>query len=135
MEYTFPFEKHLRDFIVQNLDTIKFRGKTLNLYVDDNETDGVEYRTGVGIIDVLAVDEEGNFVIFELKLSRGNDATLGQVLRYMGWVETHISNGKKVSGIIVAKSIDEKLKYAVSQIKNVSLFEYEIDFKIEEAKI
>ncbi|ETI88946.1 hypothetical protein ONV75_12685 [Clostridium sp. LQ25] len=26
------------------------------------------------------IDEEDNFIIFELKLSRGNDATLGQIL-------------------------------------------------------
>lgn len=130
-EYYFPLESHLRDFIAQNIDTIKVNGKSLKLYVDDNGTDGIEFRTDVGIIDILAIDEEDNFIIFELKLSRGNDATLGQILRYMGWVKANIAGDKDVHGVIVAKSIDDKLKYAVTQVKNMTLFEYEINFNID----
>ncbi|NFH30722.1 DUF91 domain-containing protein [Clostridium sporogenes] len=129
-EYYFPLESHLRDFIAQNIDTIKVNGKSLKLYVDENGTDGIEFRTDVGIIDILALDEEDNFIIFELKLSRGNDATLGQILRYMGWVKANIAGDKEVHGVIVAKSIDDKLKYAVTQVKNITLFEYEINFNI-----
>ncbi|NFH70596.1 DUF91 domain-containing protein [Clostridium botulinum] len=129
-EYYFPLESHLRDFIAQNIDTIKVNGKSLKLYVDDNGTDGIEFRTDVGIIDILALDEEDNFIIFELKLSRGNDATLGQILRYMGWIKANIAGDKEVHGVIVAKSIDDKLKYAVTQVKNITLFEYEINFNI-----
>ena len=76
------------------------------------------------------IDEEDNFIIFELKLSRGNDATLGQILRYMGWVKANIAGDKEVHGVIVAKSIDDKLKYAVTQVRNITLFEYEINFSI-----
>ncbi|NFA42580.1 DUF91 domain-containing protein [Clostridium botulinum] len=129
-EYYFPLESHLRDFIAQNIDTIKVNGKSLKLYVDDDGTDGIEFRTDVGIIDILALDEEDNFIIFELKLSRGNDATLGQILRYMGWIKANIAGDKEVHGVIVAKSIDDKLKYAVTQVRNITLFEYEINFNI-----
>lgn len=129
-EMMFPLESHLRDFIVQNLSSIKIHEKALQLYVDENGIDGVEYRTNVGIIDILAVDEDNNFVIFELKLSRGNDQTLGQLLRYMGWVEENMAHDKKVHGVIVAKTIDEKLRYAMKKTQDVILYEYEIDFKI-----
>lgn len=129
-EYYFPLESHLRDFIAQNIDTIKVNGKSLKLYVEDNGTDGIEFRTDVGIIDILALDEEDNFIIFELKLSRGNDATLGQILRYMGWIKANIAGDKEVHGVIVAKSIDDKLKYAITQVRNITLFEYEINFNI-----
>ncbi len=129
-EMMFPLESHLRDFIVQNLSSIKIHNKSLMLYVNENGVDGVEYRTDVGIIDILAIDDENNFVIFELKLSRGNDQTLGQLLRYMGWVEENIAHDKKVHGVIVAKTIDEKLRYAMKKTQDVILYEYEIDFKI-----
>lgn len=134
-EYYFPLESHLRDFIAQNIDTIKINEKSLKLYVDDNETDGIEFRTDVGIIDILAIDENDDYVVFELKLSRGNDATLGQILRYMGWIKKNLAKNKKVSGVIVAKNIDEKLNYAVTQVENISLFEYVINFNINPIKI
>ncbi len=134
-QFYFPLESHLRDFIAQNIDTIKIDNKKLKLYADDNGSDGIEFKTNVGIIDILATDENDNFVVFELKLSRGNDATLGQILRYMGWIKKNLSQNKEVFGIIVAKSIDEKLRYAVSQVSNVSLFEYELNFNINPVKL
>lgn len=130
-DYVFPLEAHLRDFLAQNIETIDVDNKKLSLYIDEDGVDGVEYRTGVGYIDILAVDEDGDFVVLELKLSRGNDATLGQILRYMGWIDRNIAQGKKVKGIIVAQSIDEKLRYAVSQVKNVKLFEYKVQFSVQ----
>lgn len=134
-ELLFPIESHLRDFIAQNIGVIKVNSHTLKLYVDDHGRDGIEYPTDVGPIDILTLDEEGNFVVFELKLSRGVDKAIGQLSRYMGWVKRYLSKGKKVKGVIVAKSVDEKLKYAASIIPEISLFEYELSFKIREVGI
>lgn len=134
-ELLFPVESHLRDFIAQNIEVIKVNDHSLRLYVDDQGRDGVEYPTDVGPIDILALDEEDNFVVFELKLSKGADKAMGQLLRYMGYVKRNLSKGKKVKGVIVAKSVDEKLKYAASIIPDISLFEYELNFKILEVSI
>jgi hypothetical protein len=129
-ELLFPLESHLRDFLAQNIRTILIDKHKLKLYTDENGRDGIEYPTEVGPIDILAVDEHNNFALFELKLSRGIDKALGQLLRYMGWIKANLAKDKEVKGVIVAKDIDEKLKYAVSIIPNVSLFEYTLDFKI-----
>ena len=134
-ELLFPVESHLRDFIANNIGAITVNGHRLKLYVDEHGRDGVEYPTDVGPIDILALDEENNFVVFELKLSRGADKAMGQLSRYMGWVKRNLSKGKKVKGVIVAKSVDEKLKYAASIIPDISLFEYELNFKIREVGI
>lgn len=131
----FPLESHLRDFIAQNIGTMKINNKTLQLFVDDYGTDGVEFRTDVGPIDILAVDGDGNYVVFELKVSRGSDSALGQILRYMGWIKKHKAFNKEVTGVIVAKNVDDKLKYAVSLVPNITLFEYEIDFKIQQIEL
>lgn len=134
-ELSFPIESHLRDFIGQNIGVIRVDGETVKLYIDENGREGIEYPTDVGRIDVLAVDKEGSFVVFETKLSRGSDKAMGQISRYMGWVKIKLAGNKRVKGVIVAKRTDENLKYAVSVIPNISLFEYELNFKIREVSI
>lgn len=131
----FPVESHLRDFIANNIGAITVNGHRLKLYVDENGRDGVEYPTDVGPIDILAVDGDDNFVVFELKLSRGADKAMGQISRYMGWVKRNLAEDKGVKGVIAAKKVDEKLKYASSTIPDISLFEYELNFKIQEVNI
>jgi RecB family endonuclease NucS len=68
--------------------------------------------------------------VFELKLSRGPDRAMGQLLRYMGGVRRVLAGQNEVHGIIVAKSIDEKLRYASLPVPNVSLLEYEVNFQL-----
>jgi RecB family endonuclease NucS len=87
-ELAFPLESHLRDFLASNIEEIKPNGQNLRLYADASGSDGIEYPTDVGPIDILALDTDGHFVGFELKLSKGPDRAMGQVLRYMVWVHT-----------------------------------------------
>jgi hypothetical protein len=134
-ELLFPLESHLRDFIAANIGSIKLHGLTLRLYVDSSGRDGVEYPTDVGPIDVLAQDSNGDLVVFELKLSKGPDRAVGQALRYMGWVTKHLAGAKKVSGVVVAHDIDEKLKYAVSVVPNITVFEYELRFHLQQVSL
>ncbi len=131
----FPFEAQLRDFIVQNIASIMVNGEKLELFTDENFREGVEYPTDVGPIDILCVDQDGNFIVFELKLGNGPDRAIGQIARYMGWVKKNLAVGKEVSGVIVAKKVDEKLKYAASVVPRVSLFEYQVKFSIEQVEI
>jgi hypothetical protein len=135
LDYSFALEAHLRDFIGRNLKTIGQAGQSLSLFTDETGREGIEYPTGVGPIDILAVDADGGFTVFELKLSRGPDSALGQVLRYMGWIKAHLANGKPVRGVIVAHTIDEKLKYACSLTPDVSLYEYQLAFNIKPVRL
>ncbi|MEK5256595.1 endonuclease NucS domain-containing protein [Paenibacillus sp. FSL F4-0125] len=128
----FPLEAQLRDFIVQNISSINVNGMKLKLFVDENSRDGVEYPTEVGLIDILCRDQNGDFVVFELKLGRGPDRAMGQIARYMGWVKKNIAVDKGVSGVIVAKNVDDKLKYAASVVPGISLFEYQVKFSIQQ---
>jgi len=103
--------------------------------VDKDGRSGIEYPTGVGPIDILATDTDGNFVVFELKLSRGADRVVGQISRYMGWIKKNVANGKDVRGVIVASAMDEKLKYAALVVPGITLLEYEIDFTLKPAHL
>jgi RecB family endonuclease NucS len=113
------------------MSAIDVNGKKLRLYVDPAGRDGIEFPTDVGPIDILAVDELGAFVVFELKRARSPDHAIGQLTRYMGWVQQTIGAGHEVSGIIVAKEIGKRLRYAVSVVPNVNLFEYEVEFHLK----
>ena len=129
----FGLEYQLRDFLAQNLSSIPIDGERLQLYVDPTGRDGVEYPTAVGPIDILAVDDKDNFVVFELKRARSPDHAIGQLSRYMGWVTQTIGRGKSVRGVIVAKQISENLRYSVMVVPHVSLFEYEVRFELKSA--
>jgi hypothetical protein len=129
----FSLEYQLRDFLAANLGTIVVNGKKLRLFVDSAGRDGVEFPTGVGPIDILAVDDGGAFFVFELKRANSPDKAVGQLARYMGWVKQTIGSGREVFGVVVARSIGENLRYAVSVVPNVYLFEYEVEFHLRPA--
>jgi hypothetical protein len=133
-DLTFPLESHLRDFLARNITSLQIDGRKLQLYVDDSGRAGVEYPTPMGPIDILAIDEADNYVVFELKLNRGSDSAVGQILRYMGWVQHKLAKSK-VKGVIVARKMSEKMKYAVSLTPDITLFEYELQFSVHPVTI
>ncbi|REG49000.1 hypothetical protein B0G80_5320 [Paraburkholderia sp. BL6669N2] len=125
----FALESHLRDYLARNPPSTTTHGP-LTLFVDANGRDGVEYQTDCGPADLVFLDMAKNFVVFELKLGRGPDAALGQVQRYMGWFEHHVAMGKSVSGVIVANSISDKLRYAGKVAPRVQLMEYRLSVEL-----
>jgi hypothetical protein len=129
----FALEYQLRDFLAQNLSAIPVEGKRLRLYVDPAGRDGIEYPTAVGPIDILAIDEDEQFVVFELKRARSPDHAIGQLSRYMGWISQTIGRDKMVRGVIVARQISDNLRYSVTVVPNVSLFEYAVRFELKPA--
>lgn len=133
-ETVFELEYQLRDFIAHNIESLKVDGRGLQLYVDEQGRDGIEYPSGVGPIDILAVDSDGAYVVFELKRGRVADKAIGQISRYMGWLITNNPAGTKVKGVIVAKDISTNLRHAVVAVPNVSLFEYHVSFSLNEIK-
>jgi hypothetical protein len=129
----FYMEKQLEEFIIENWNESEF-GKTLDLIYEDGLLKSQQYKTDIGIIDILARDKAtGSYVVIELKRNQTSDDTVGQVLRYMGWVTENLKE-KSVRGIIVAGKYDEKLYYAQNMIQAVDVFLYEVQFKLKEYK-
>ena len=81
----FAYESDLRDFLARNLSVIE---AGLQLYREEGIT-GVEFPAGGRFIDILALDTEKRLVVIELKVSKGYDRVVGQLLRYMAWIEQH----------------------------------------------
>jgi hypothetical protein len=122
----FAYERDLQNYLVKNLGLIE---TGLRLYEEEGIT-GVEFAVGGRYIDILAVDKDGSYVVIELKVSRGYDRVVGQLLRYMTWVERNMETSRPVRGIIVAKEITADLKMAAARLSDVKLIEYEISFKL-----
>lgn len=130
----FSLEYQLRDFLASNLSTIAISGSRLRLFIDPSGRDGIEFPTSVGPIDILATDDEGSLFVFELKRANSPDRAIGQLARYMGWVRTTIGKDRKVFGVIVARTISEKLRYAALIVPNVYLYEYQVEFHLHAAQ-
>jgi hypothetical protein len=129
----FYMEKQLEEFIIENWNESEF-GKSLDLIYEDGLLKSQQYKTDIGIIDILAKDKAtGSYVVIELKRNQTSDDTVGQVLRYMGWVTENLKE-KNIRGIIVAGKYDEKLYYAQNMIQAVDVFLYEVQFKLKEYK-
>jgi hypothetical protein len=124
----FALEAHLRDFLAKNLGHIE---PGLRLYQAEGKS-GVEFSIDGGRIDILAIDASGRYVVIELKLSHGRNKALGQLLYYMGWVDSNLGNGP-CRGIIIANDIAEELAIAVSRVSGVTLHRYKMNFSVERA--
>jgi hypothetical protein len=122
----FAFERDLRSYLARNLGMLE-RG--LSLFRDE-EFSGIEFPVGGRFIDILAVDTGGNYVVIELKVSRGYDRVIGQLLRYMAWVKRNLAEEKRVRGFTVASELTDDLTLAASLVPDVSLFQYELALKL-----
>lgn len=124
----FLLEKDLQRYLAENLECIE---PGLKLY-EDEDIRGIEYEAGGGRrIDILALDRSGAFVVLELKVSRGYDRVIGQLLRYMNWVRKELAEpGQLVRGIIVCRAISEDLRLACASIRDVELCEYKLSVTV-----
>jgi restriction system protein len=129
----FALEAHLEEFIDKNWNRIDF-GRKLKRYSSEDEN-GRQFPAGQWSIDFLCTDEmSGHLVVVELKKGQTSDATVGQILRYIAWVEENIADeGQKVDGIIVARDIDEALRYAVKNQHHIHVLTYRVDFTLQKA--
>ena len=123
----FAYEKDLQNFLAKNLSLIE---PGLTLYMEEDIT-GIEFPVGNRFIDILAKDKENNYVVIELKVSRGYDRVVGQILRYMAWIrKNHAEENQKVRGTIIAREISDDLLLACSETKNVELYEYNLSVSL-----
>lgn len=129
-ESQFALEAHLEEFIDKNWKHIDFGANLVRYEMD--EQSGRQFPAGTWSIDFLCVDKSnGDFVVVELKRGKSSDAAIGQVLRYMGWVAENLAKPEqKTRGIIIAKDVDDALKYAVKGLSDVSVLTYKVDFKL-----
>jgi hypothetical protein len=129
----FALEAHLEEFIDQNWTKINFGQKLVRFTTE--EQDGRQFPAGKWSIDFLCKDgETGDFVVVELKRGKTSDATVGQALRYIGWVQENLAKpGEKTRAIVIASSVDDALRLAVRSVPAISVMTYRVDFHLKQA--
>jgi hypothetical protein len=130
----FYMESQLEDFIINNWQSTEL-GKKYDLIYENGDLISKQYRTDIGIIDILAKDKKNkNHVVIELKRNQTSDDTFGQLTRYMGWVKRHLKDDN-VKGIIIAGKYDKKLDYALEYAPfDTDVFIYNVSFTLNEFK-
>lgn len=130
----FYMESQLEDFIINNWGNTEL-GKKYDLIYEKGDLISKQYRTEIGIIDILAKDKKNkNYVVIELKRNQTSDDTFGQLTRYMGWVKRHLKDDN-VKGIIIAGKYDKKLDYALEYAPfDTDVFIYNVSFTLNEFK-
>lgn len=129
--HEFAYEKDLKNFSANNLDIIQ---PQLSLY-QDGDISGLEFPVDNRYVDILAIDRNNDLVVIELKVSKGYDRALGQLLRYKAWIKQNLAEpNQKVKGLIFARHISEDLRLAVSEVNDIELFEYQLSISLKQIK-
>jgi hypothetical protein len=132
----FGLEKFLSDFLVYNWEKTNLR-QQYELYEEDGDI-AQEYHTPIGRIDLLARDRNNaDWVVIELKRGRSSDVVVGQLLRYMGWVQENLAGeGEAVRGVVIAGDADDRLRYALKPLTDkVTLLTYTVQFHVQEVPL
>jgi restriction system protein len=128
----FALEKHLEDFLVQNWHRTEL-GKNYDIYEEEEQKVGQQYPSDTGPIDILAISKnKKELLVVELKRGRASDVVVGQIQRYMGYVQDELAEkNQKVKGVIIAFEEDKKVQRALSVTKNIDFYTYKISFKLD----
>lgn len=128
----FALEKHLEDFLVQNWHHTEL-GKNYDIYEEDGEIVGQQYPSDTGPIDILAISKDKKeILVVELKKGRVSDVVIGQIQRYMGYVQEELAEeNQKVKGVVIAFEDDIKIHRALVVAPNIDFYTYKISFKLE----
>ena len=90
----------------------------LSIYRDaKSNAVGVDLRTPVGSIDLLARDRDGTFVVVSVPDPRDVESLMPEMLARIGYVRKHYAIDKRpVRGIVVIEEIPEELAYAAAGV-------------------
>jgi restriction system protein len=127
----FALEKHLEDFLAANWTQTEL-GKTYDIFEEDGDKVGQQYPSDTGPIDILAISKDKKeLLVVELKKGRASDNVVGQIQRYMGYVQEELAESNQiVKGIIIALEDDIKIRRALAVAKNIEFYRYQVSFRL-----
>lgn len=131
---SFALKRQLEEFLLENWDRTPLAKEWAIYTTAEDPEAGNQYPTDVGRIDVLAVHKkQPRFLVVELKRNQSSDQTVGQALRYVGWIKKHSAmEGQSVEALIIAHKADKDAHYALSTLPHVKMMTYEVEFRLKE---
>jgi RecB family endonuclease NucS len=105
---------------------------TEGMFEEEGERVGQQFPTDTGPIDILAVSKDRKtLLVIELKKGRASDVVVGQLLRYMGFVQDELAEpGQTLRGVVIALEDDKRLKRALAMVPAIEFYRYEISFRL-----
>lgn len=128
-KHQFSSEKILEDELVSRMESgISVFGMPLKIYQAKGSY-GRQYIIPHGRIDILAVDDKGDYYVIELKKDSGYDDAFVQTKAYVDWIQKHLATAKhKTYGIICLNNPTKQLIEKVRNDDLIKLFEYNISY-------
>jgi len=124
----FAYEKDLQTTVCAQISEL-FPGYKI---FGDNAT-GIEYSIGGKRIDILLEQiETTDLLAVELKSGIADFRVFGQISMYMGLLLTQFPE-RKITGVIVAGSIDVSLKHACATSDKIGLKVYRMSVELDDA--
>lgn len=131
-QLAFQMEKQLEDFLVHNWASTSL-GREYDIYEEEGQPVGRQYPSDTGPMDILAISKDrSRLLVVELKRCRASDAVVGQIQRYMGFVQDELLEpGQAVEGVIIAQEDDRRIQRALSMTRNIRFMKYRVEFHLE----
>ena len=81
---------------------------------------------------MLAISKDKQeLLVVELKRGRASDAVVGQIQRYMGYVQEEIAEDhQRVHGVIIALDDDKRIRRALQIAQGIDIYRYEVKFNL-----
>jgi restriction system protein len=130
----FLMEKHLEDFLVENWEQTEL-GKLYDIYEEGGEAVGQQYQSDTGPMDILAISKDGKtLLVVELKKGKPSDSVVGQVLRYMSYIQEELAeDDQTVKGVVIAQQDDPRLRRALAMVPSIQFYKYNMRFTLSKA--
>jgi len=123
---TFGTEDILHRNLYHNWDKTLF-AKEWELVKTDSSC-GKFNTNEIGEMDMHAQNKTGDkWLVIELKKDQGSDDTIGQILRYMGWLKTNkAEKNHTVKGLIICGNYSNEMEYALNCLPDVDAYIYRV---------
>jgi hypothetical protein len=132
----YMLEKAIEERVVADWSTTPFSDAGVVLHTNaKGELLGRQYPAGSWAIDLLGWQEAKNcWWVIEIKRGSGSDKAVGQVARYMGWIERNPIQGRSlVRGIVLARTIGRGLDHACHALPNIEPWTFDENLCIHAA--
>jgi len=129
-------ESALEDHLVRNWATTPFAARGVQLHTNARgEVVGQQYPARNWWIDLLGwQDAHRCWWVIELKRGRASDRVVGQVGRYIGWVDRYLTKpNEQVRGVILAREISPALESACYGLGYIETWTFDRELRVHPA--